>query len=246
MAPFSLPCCCLCCGHARAIAMGCGDGLPGWLRSDRSRTPTGFRYRRIAAGDSEDQSGFMKLAIGPLFNQRPNDGGAPRAGGAAIAVKDGQLVVRDFNPDFCHVMTFLLFGYSGMKSARLAGVRRGRAKPGGAGQEGGGHSGGFAGGRRAIRGAQVSPIDIRAEVFAADGAGGHAFDGNAAVKRNAAINPLTDGALAYTQSPRQLLLTADDLCSSLNWTHGNSLAALDLWCQVSLNLFFGGRFRLAP
>lgn len=48
--------------------------------------------------------------------------------------------------------------------------------------------------RRAIRGTQVAPIDIGAQVFAADGAGGGFFDFRATIGRYLpdAVFPLTN------------------------------------------------------
>ncbi len=83
----------------------------------------------------------------------------------------------------------------------------------------------------AIGGAQVGPIDIGAKVFAADGASGHALDGNAAVKRNAAINPLTDGARRHAERFRQRDLASNYFCGAFNGVHNPQYIRAKSACQ---------------
>ena len=86
---------------------------------------------------------------------------------------------------------------------------------------------------RAIGGAQVSPIDVRAQGFAADGAAGGALDFDAALGGHLlyAISPLTQHDRTHAQMPGQFGRRAPALKVGFE-VHGISLASRFRLCQA--------------
>lgn len=77
-----------------------------------------------------------------------------------------------------------------------------------------------------VRAAQVSPIDIRAQVFAADGAASGALDVDAALGRDWSFceNPLVDRWSRHAERCRQRRLATDSTTGFLDWflVHANN------------------------
>jgi hypothetical protein len=95
----------------------------------------------------------------------------------------------------------------------------------------------------AIGCAQVGPVDVGAQVFAADGAVGGLFDFNAALYRDAGSRPLRHGSGRNAKVIGQVALASYDLCGSLDLVHdAHFSAANDSLSIARLNLF---RFSIA-
>lgn len=93
--------------------------------------------------------------------------------------------------------------------------------------------------------AEVGPIDIVAQVFAADGARCGFFDGNAVTYRNISAHPLTDGTWRNTKNFGQFALAPDNPGGFFDWIHTQSLVRLHFACQAHLNHIFTKSFRIA-
>lgn len=98
------------------------------------------------------------------------------------------------------------------------------------------------GGDRAVGGAQVGPVDLWAHGFASHLPAGQPFDARAMLNRDAAGDPLRDGAGGDSKLASQFALASDDLCGTLDGIHGSSLVTLYRCCQAPLNHFFHATF----
>ena len=91
---------------------------------------------------------------------------------------------------------------------------------------------------RAVGGAEVCPVLVWSQFFAANRAISGFFDRDAAVKRYANVHPLTDRPRRNAKDFSQCALASNYFCGSLDWVHGaNFSAANDCVSIAPLNIF---------
>ena len=96
----------------------------------------------------------------------------------------------------------------------------------------------MSGGFLAVGLPKIGPVDIGAQVFAADGACSSFFNVDAAVDGDIPTDPLTDCSGSDRQQPRQIALASNCFCGFLDWVHAQSLDRLHFTSQAPLNRFF--------